>query len=147
MLQPRSLLDTDGAARPQPPGATGRLRGRTPAQWYCLVAGVLLAVRGAQQLVLGASFATPGDGWRGSQQLLTGALLLLAYRNRVSAYRMLIPFALYYTVLSFVGDINGHSAFGLFPVDGRDLFAHPLYAATSLLILGLGARRKPGRGH
>jgi hypothetical protein len=95
--------------------------------------------------VAGASFATPGDGWRATQQLLTATLLLLAHRDHVLAYRVLIPFALYYSVLSVVGDINGHEAFGLVPVDGRDLIVHPLYAGISLLILGLGARKNTGR--
>lgn len=119
-----------------------RFRGRTAAQWYCLVAGLLLALRGAEQIVTGASFATPGEGWRGAQQLLTGILLLLAQRGRVAAYRALIPFAIFYAALAVVGDINGHEAFGLIPVDGRDLFINPLYAVLALLILGLGARRR-----
>ncbi len=130
------------AVRPSELGVTGRFHGRTAAQWYCLVAGILLTLRGAQQLIAGASFATPGEGWRGSQQLVTGILLLLAQRNRAFAYRALIPFAIFYTVLAVVGDINGHEAFGLLPVDGRDLFVHPLYAALALLILALGARRR-----
>jgi hypothetical protein len=122
-------------------GATSRVRGRTPAQWFCLVVGLLLTVRGAEQLIVGASFAMPGDGWRGTQQLVTGSLLLLVQRQRVLAYRALIPFAIFYGVLAIVGDINGHEAFGLLPVDTRDLFVHPLYAALALLLLGLGARR------
>jgi MYXO-CTERM domain-containing protein len=119
-----------------------RSRDRTPAQWYCLVAGLLLALRGAEQLVVGASFAMPGEGWRAAQQLLTGILLLLAQRNRLVAYRALAPFAIFYGVLAVVGDINGHEAFGLITVDGRDTFVNPLYAALALLILGLGARRR-----
>lgn len=129
-------------AQPSELGATGRFHNRTAAQWYCLVAGILLTLRGARQLIAGASFAAPGEGWRGSQQLVTGILLLLAQRNRVFAYRALIPFAIFYTVLAVVGDINGHEAFGLLPVDGRDLFVHPLYAALAILILALGARRR-----
>jgi hypothetical protein len=128
---------------PPTPSPTGRLRGRTLAQWYCLVAGLLLALRGAEQLIVGASFATPGDGWRGTQQLLIGTLLLFAQRDRVIAYRALVPFAIFYGTLAVVGDINGHEAFGLLPVDGRDLIAHPLYAALALVVLALGARRRP----
>jgi hypothetical protein len=122
--------------RPARFSAAAWWRGRTPAQRYCLIVGLLLGVRGAQQLIAGPSFAIPGDGWRASQQVLTAFILLFAYRDRTLAYRALIPFAVFYTVLSLVGDINGHEAFGLLPVDGRDLFAHPAYAVTSLLILG-----------
>lgn len=116
-------------------------RARTPAQRYCAIVGVPLGVRGAQQLIAGPSFATPGDGWRASQQLLTAIALLLASRDRTLAYRALIPFAAFYTVLAIVGDINGHEAFGLLPVDGRDLFAHPIYAVTALLIVALKRER------
>lgn len=123
-------------------GAGARLHERTAAQWYCLVAGVLLTLRGSQQLIAGASFAAPGEGWRGTQQLVTGMLLLIVQRDRVLAYRALIPFAIFYTVLAIVGDINGHEAFGLLPVDTRDEFVHPLYAVIALVILGLGVRRR-----
>jgi hypothetical protein len=106
------------------------------------VVGVLLAVRGAQQLIAGASFATPGEGWRASQQLLTAGLLLLACRDRAVAYYGLIAFAAYYTIVSIVGDINGHEAFGLLPVDGRDLVVHPVYAVSAAAIVGLEASRR-----
>jgi Domain of unknown function (DUF4383) len=130
------------AVRPRALAPGGRFHDRTAAQWYCLVAGGLLTLRGAQQLIAGASFATPGDGWRGTQQLVTGIVLLIVQRDRVLAYRALIPFAIFYAVLAIVGDINGHEAFGLLPVDTRDEFVHPLYAVIALLILGLGGRRR-----
>jgi len=122
--------------------ATSRFRGRTPAQWFGLVVGLLLTLRGAEQLIVGASFAMPGDGWRGTQQLVTGILLLFAQRSARVAYWALIPFAIFYGVLAVVGDINGHEAFGLLPVDGRDLFVHPLYAVLAFLLLAMGAKRR-----
>jgi Domain of unknown function (DUF4383) len=122
-------------ARPSALGA------RTPAQWFCLVVGVLLALRGAQQLLAGAHFGTPGEGWRASQQLLTSLLLLLGQRTQRGARLVLIPFALFYATLAIVGDINGHEAFGLLPVDTRDKFIHPLYAVLALLLLAPRWRR------
>jgi Domain of unknown function (DUF4383) len=122
------------------------LRARTVAQWFCLIVGVLLALRGAQQLLGGAGFGTPGEGWRATQQLLTALLLLLGARSDRAARLVLIPFALFYAVLAVVGDLNGREAFGLLPVDGRDKFVHPLYAVLAALILGSGAvRRAAGR--
>jgi Domain of unknown function (DUF4383) len=123
--------------------APPRLRGRTAAQWFCLVVGVLLALRGLQQLASGAGFATPGEGWRATQQLLTAALLLLGQRSETGARWVLVPFALFYAVMAVVGNLNGHEAFGLFPVDGRDKIIHPLYAALALLLLASGWRRSP----
>ena len=46
-------------------------------------------------------------------------------RTARGARLVLIPFALFYTVVAFVGDINGHEAFGLLPIDTRDKFVHP----------------------
>jgi hypothetical protein len=134
-----STGSTHDQSSPQPIGERA-WRGLTLAQWYCLIVGILLAARGLQQLIGGASFAAPGDGWRASQQLLTAIVLLVAHRNRLYAKRVLIPFAIYYAVLSIVGDINGHEAFGLVPVDGRDLIFHPIYAVTSIAILWLSLR-------
>jgi hypothetical protein len=122
------------------------LRTRTAAQWFCLVVGVLLALRGAQQLLAGAGFGTPGEGWRASQQLLTALLLLLGQRTQRGARLVLIPFALFYAVLAIVGDINGHEAFGLLPIDTRDKFVHPVYAVLALALLAAGWRRDSARG-
>ena len=122
-----------------------RLGARAAAQWFCLIVGVLLALRGTQQLVAGAHFSSPGEGWRASQQLLTALLLLLAQRTERGARLVLIPFALFYAVLAIVGDLNGHEAFGLLPVDTRDKFIHPVYAVLALLLLVVGWRRRRAR--
>ena len=122
-----------------------RFRARTGAQWFCLVVGVLLALRGTQQLIAGAHFGAPGEGWRASQQLLTALLLLVGQRTARGARLVLIPFALFYTVLAIVGDINGHEAFGLLPVDTRDKVIHPIYAALALLLLAAGWRLNRAR--
>jgi hypothetical protein len=108
--------------------------------------GVLLALRGAQQFANGADFNTPGEGWRATQQLLTSLLLLLGQRTQRGARLVLIPFALYYAVLAIVGDLNGREAFGLFPVDTRDKFVHPLYALLALLLLARDWRGMRNRG-
>jgi hypothetical protein len=100
--------------------------------------GVLLALRGVQQFAAGAHFGSPGEGWRASQQLLMALLLLIGQRTERGARLVLIPFALFYTVLAIVGDINGHEAFGLLPVDKRDQVIHPIYAVLALLLLAAG---------
>src|SRR5262249_22693194 len=107
--------------------------------------GVLLALRGAQQLIAGAGFGAPGEGWRASQQLLTALLLLLGQRTPRGARLVLIPFALFYAVVAVVGDINGHEAFGLLPIDARDKIIHPIYAVLALALLAAGWRRRSGR--
>jgi hypothetical protein len=107
--------------------------------------GVLLALRGAQQLLAGAGFGMPGEGWRASQQLFTALVLLLGQRTQRGARLVLIPFALFYAVLAIVGDINGHEAFGLLPIDTRDKFVHPIYAVLTLALLAAGWRGDSAR--
>jgi hypothetical protein len=123
-----------------------RLRTRTAAQWFCLVVGVLLALRGVQQLASGAQFNAPGEGWRAGQQVLMALLLLLGQRTPRSALVVLVPFAVFYTVLAVVGDLNGHEAFGLIPVDTRDKFVHPVYAVLAFVLLATAWRRDRGVG-
>jgi hypothetical protein len=142
---PSSQLATSSASRPAV-ARPSRLRTRTAAQWFCLVVGVLLALRGAQQLADGAHFGTPGEGWRASQQLLFALMLLLGQRTARGARLVLIPFAVFYTVLAFVGDINGHEAFGLLPIDTRDKIVHPVYALLALMLLAVGWRRARAGG-
>jgi hypothetical protein len=135
----------DSVGRLDPP-RPARLRTRTPAQWFCLVVGLLLALRGAQQLFSGASFDTPGEGWRASQQLLMATLLLVGQRTERGAWLVLVPFALFYTVLAVVGDVNGREAFGLLPIDKRDEIIHPIYAVLALILLVGAWRRNRERG-
>jgi len=129
----------------QPSGFATLLRARTPAQWYCLVVGGLLAVRGATTLLFGASFDQPGTGWRAIQQLAVAALLLAAQRSRSVAYRALLPVGVIYLVLWIVGVVNGHEAFGLIPIDARDMIIHPVYAVLAAAILVREARRPADR--
>ena len=144
-MQPTPSSQHASSATPLAPSRTSRMRTRTAAQWFCLVVGILLALRGTQQLVAGAGFNAPGEGWRASQQLLTALLLLLGQRTQAGARLVLIPFALFYAVLAIVGDINGHEAFGLLPIDTRDKFVHPVYAVLALALLAAGWRRDSAR--
>jgi len=141
MQSTSSTQPAAGSASRSAAAPSSRLRGRTAAQWFCLVVGVLLALRGAQQFVAGAHFSAPGEGWRASQQLLFALMLLIGQRTPRGALLVLIPFAIFYTVVTFVGDINGHEAFGLLPIDTRDKFVHPLYAVLAIAILLTAWRR------
>jgi hypothetical protein len=137
MPQPASTHKTVAAAA----GGKGRLRGRTIAQWYCLLVAVLLGVRGATTLLSGASFDQPGTGWRAIQQLAFAAVLMAAQRSRKLAYRVLAPFGVAYLVIWAVGIINGHEAFGLIPVNTRDKVLYIVYAVVAAIILALPSQR------
>ncbi len=77
--------------------ARHRDRGRTPAQWYCLLGGLALLLAGLAGFIADATFDTGGDingdkliafevnGWHNIVHLLSGLLLLAASAKRASA--------------------------------------------------------------
>ena len=126
--------------------AGGLARTRTNTQWFCLLAGGLLLVRGVSVLVTGPSFGMPGEGWHAMFHLLSGALLLAAYRSPSVAYPAVAAFALAYGLIVAVGVINGHEAFGLIPIDTRDNVLHSAYVAAALAVLATDRARRHALG-
>ena len=121
----------------------GRWRGWTVAQWFCVLVGALLVIRGISVLVTGPSFGLPGAGWHASFHLLSGALLIAAHVRRTLAYRAAIGFAVAYGTVTVAGILNGHNAFGVIPVGTRDNIIHAAYVAVTLLVIALGPERMP----
>jgi hypothetical protein len=116
----------------QPSGGPWR---RSPAEWFAIVVGALLALRGVSTLVVGASFATPGDGWRAIYQLAISAILLLSLRGSRSSVASVVLFVgLLYALATVLGLINGHSILGVAPVSTRDKVVHPLLAVVGIAI-------------
>jgi Domain of unknown function (DUF4383) len=115
----------------------------TVAQWFCVLVGMLLVVRGISVLVTGASFRLPGTGWHASFHLLSGALLIAAHRRPRLAYRAAIAFAVVYGTVTVAGVVNGREVFGIIPVATRENFIHAVYVAVTLLVIALGPTRMP----
>lgn len=129
--------------------------GRTPAQWFCLIVGVVLVLVGLLGFLADATFDTglsgtdndggnrggalQGDsflgfevnGWGNIVHLLTGGLLLSAFAKRKSAKTIALVFGVVYLLVTIIGLIDGNDVLGLFPVNGPDNVLH--------LLLGLGA--------
>lgn len=124
-----------------PARAAAWFRTRTAAQFYCLLIGAFLLIRGAGTLIAGASFDTPGDGWRAAFQLAVAALLLPASRSRVGAYRAVITVGVVYALVTALGIANGNDVLGVIPVDARDKIVHPLIAMLALAVGIFEARR------
>lgn len=120
-------------------------RRRTPAQWYCLLAGLSLLLAGIAGFIADASFDT-GDGIQGDEllsifevngihnliHLASGVLLLAASPKRASARAVAIGFGLVYGVVTIIGLIDGEDVLGIFPVNPADNVLH-----IALTILGL----------
>ncbi|MFJ9381106.1 hypothetical protein [Streptomyces sp. NPDC101455] len=103
---------------------------------------MFFAVRAATTLVGGASFDTPGTGWRAVFQLAAVVILAMGiFRARNSRSCVGIVAALY-TIAAIAELFHGSDLFGVIPVDHRDRVVHPL-----IVILAVGclliARRRP----
>jgi hypothetical protein len=119
----------------------------TVAQWFCVLVGALLVIRGASVLASGPSFGLPGTGWHASFHLLSGVLLIAAHRKGTLAYRAAIAFGVAYGTVTVVGIANGHEVFGVIPVAARENIVHAAYVAVTLLVIAFGpGRLPPARG-
>ena len=131
---------------------------RTPAQWYCLLAGISLLLAGIFGFISDSSFDT-GDGVQGDLFLgfevnaihnlihvASGLVLLVASPKRASARAVAIGFGLIYGLVAIIGLIDGEDVLGLIPINSADNLLHIALAALGI-ITGLISREDDrGRG-
>src|SRR5258708_6200635 len=108
--------------------------------WYCTAVGLFFAVRAATTLAEGASFDTPGTGWRALFQLGAVAVLALGVARQRSTRSCVGVVAAVYTIATVAEAFQGSDLFGVIPVDHRDRFVHPLIVVIAVVCL-LIARR------
>lgn len=156
-----------GAAR-HDAGGSGRRRGLTPAQWYCLLAGLSLLLAGALGFLADASFDTgasadglanadgqlQGDGflgfevnaWHNIVHLLSGLVLLAAFRRRGPAKAVALGFGLVYGLVAIIGLIDGSDVLGIIPVNSADNVLHIALSALGILtsLTSRGGDRRRG---
>jgi hypothetical protein len=131
---------------------------RTPAQWYCLLAGLSLLLAGIFGFVADASFdtgdAVQGDLFLGFEvnaihnliHLASGLVLLAASPKRASARIVALGFGLVYGLVAVIGLIDGTDVLGLIPVNSADNVLHIALAALGI-VAGLISRDDDrGRG-
>jgi hypothetical protein len=119
---------------------------RTLAQWFCLLGGGLLLVRGVVGFaLLDASFDLPGEGWHHLIHLVSGAALLLAARLPQAAAALAVAFGLVYGAIALAGIVDGDDVVGLIAADAVDKTFHTVLGLTSLAagIASLGSLRGP----
>jgi hypothetical protein len=119
---------------------------RTPAQWFCLVGGLVLLGRGLVGFAfLDSDFSTPGEGWHHLIHLVSGALLLGAFAADAGIARLAaIAFGIGYASLAVAGIVEGDTAFGLIGADAADKLFHTVIGLASLGA-GLASRPAPTR--
>jgi hypothetical protein len=131
---------------------------RTPAQWYCLLAGVSLLLAGAFGFLSDSSFDT-GDGIDGDRflgfevnaihnlvHLASGLLLVAASPKRASARAVALGFGLVYGLVAIIGLIDGRDVLGLIPVNSADNLLHIALAALGILTGLISRDDDRGRG-
>ena len=114
---------------------------RTPAQWFCLVGGAVLLVRGVVGFVaLDTSFDTPGEGWHHLIHLVSGALLIGLSRVPDLARAGALGFGIFYAGLAVIGIVDGQEVLGLIEADAADKTFHTVLGLASL---GAGLASRP----
>jgi hypothetical protein len=148
-------------------------RAMTPAQLFCLLGGLALLLAGILGFIADASFDTgasvdtdvggnadgslQGDsflgfevnGWHNVVHLLSGLLLLSAFRRRGPAKTVAILFGAVYGVVTVIGLIDGNDVLGILPVNAADNVLHIALTAlgigTGLISRGDEPARAPAR--
>src|SRR3954452_6233292 len=143
------MPNTDTGARAlRAPTAHAHGRGRTPAQWYCLLGGLALVLAGALGFLADASFDTgstadvdrlgnadgqlQGDsflgfevnGWHNVIHVATGLFLLLGASRARRARTFALIFGVVYGIVTVIGLIDGNDVLGLFPINAADNVLH-----------------------
>jgi hypothetical protein len=131
---------------------------RTPAQWYCLLAGLSLLLAGVFGFISDSSFDT-GDGVQGDMflgfevnaihnliHLASGLLLLAASPKRASARAVALAFGLVYGLVATIGLIDGADVLGLIPINSADNLLHIALAALGILTGLISRDDDRGRG-
>jgi hypothetical protein len=125
--------------------ARHRDRGRTPAQWYCTLAGLALLLAGIAGFFFDSSFDTGGNidgdaflgfevnGFHNIVHIASGLLLLGAAAKRGSAKVVALVFGLVYGAVALIGLIDGETVFGLIPVNPADNILHIALSAVGIL--------------
>jgi hypothetical protein len=111
-----------------------------------MVLRLLFGIRAGTTLLVGASFATPGDGWRAIFQLLAVAVLATgSARERTAAISVRVV-GVTYLAATVLESVHGMDLFGVVPVDARDRIVHPLIALAAAANLGLDRNATHGAG-
>jgi hypothetical protein len=139
-------------------------RGRSTAQWYCLIIGATLLLVGVLGFLAEAKFDTssggdPGaldgedflifevNGWHNVVHILSGLFLLVMSSRHARARTGALAFGAIYGLVAIIGLIDGHDVLGVIPVDPADNVLHVLLAGSALAVGLLSDRdRRDVRG-
>jgi len=120
---------------------------RSLAQWFCLIGGGLLILRGTVGVAIDPDFGAPGEGWHQLFHLASGVALLVASTQAGPALVLTLAFAASYGAVTIAGLVDGEDVAGVLPVETSDNRIHTLYTLGSLAV-GIAAliRARPTPG-
>ena len=119
--------------------------GLTPAQLYCLLAGLALLLAGIFGFLADATFDADNDlqgdsflgfevnGWHNLVHIASGVLLLAAFKRRAAAKTVALTFGVVYGAVAIIGLIDGNDVFGLIPVNAADNILHIALSLVGIL--------------
>jgi hypothetical protein len=128
-----------------------RNRGRSAAQWFCLIIGGTLVLMGLLGFLAEATFDTsagsdPGavdgenfilfevNGWHNVVHAASGLFLLALAGKHRTARTAALAFGAIYGVVTVIGLIDGHDVLGILPVNPADNVLHILLTVTALAV-------------
>jgi len=139
-------------------GRDGRhRRGKTPAQWYCYLAGAALLLAGIFGFTADASFDTAGtvdtdrlgnadgqlqgdsflgfevNGWHNVVHIASGLVLLAAAPQRRSAKLVALVFGITYGLVTLIGLVDGNDILGFMPINPADNILHLALSLAGIL--------------
>jgi hypothetical protein len=132
------------------PADTKAAGGRTLAQLFCLVTGIVLVVVGIVGFFVNSTFnASPGvsgdelivfevNGWHNIVHLATGAFLLFMAASARTAILGALIFGVLYVVVTLYGFIDGDDILTIVPINTADNFLHLALAIVAIAV-GLAA--------
>lgn len=110
---------------------------RTLAQWFCLIGGGLLILRGTVGVALDPEFGAPGEGWHQLFHLASGVALVVASTQAGPALALTFAFAATYGVITLAGFVDGADVAGVLPVESSDNRTHTVFTLGSLAVASL----------
>ena len=116
---------------------------RSPAEWFCLIGGGALLLRGAVGVALDPVFESPGEGWHQLIHLGSGVVLLAAAARATWALAATLSFGVFYAAVAVAGFADGRDVASVIPVQGGDNLLHTVLTVTSLGAGLLSLRARP----
>ena len=118
--------------------------GRTLAQTYCSLVGLVLLLIGALGFISDGSFGSATDGrgeflgfdvngWHNVVHIVSGMVLLALRGEAARARAATLAFGVLYGVVAIWGFVTGDSVLGIVAVDQADNWLHVALSALALL--------------